>query len=202
MKLNKLFIPLLIIGLFAYKSNAQTDNAEVDVTVFESVLSTASWANFKYKDQLALAKKGDQKALTALLDFSGTVDGRAALDHSVTLLELIVSTGDNAFSLAVKSSKAKLKSILLDRLQLAQGRTKKEELRQPMHAWAPMTWAALNNKVYVPAGQAKGLGDTGHKQSTTTDITCDHKSPDKQQPIDTRSENPDVQVITKPKGKE
>jgi hypothetical protein len=139
---------LLIAGLaFGLTGNsvwAQTKEPETDVTVSESVLNTAVWAGFKYQEELVKAKKGDYNATFKLMDFSGTVDGRTALEHSVTLLELIVSGGDEPFALAVQKTKPKLRTVLLDRLQLAQGRTKKEELRNPMKDWAPKTWAALN----------------------------------------------------------
>ena len=147
-------VKYFVVALFAFvfttqSSSAQATNSEVDVQVFESVLSTATWANFKYIDHLAMAKRGDIKATFELLRFSGTVDGTAALDHSVTLLELIASAGDQPFGEALNQAKPKLKSVLLDRLQLAQGRTKKEELRKPLAEWAPATWDVLNGKPFV-----------------------------------------------------
>jgi hypothetical protein len=145
----------LAIALFSFCLStqslvAQNNNTDVDVTVFESVLSTAGWANFKYTDQLSLAKQGDYKATLKLLEFSGTVDGKAALDHSVTLLELILSGGDLPFAAAVNMAKPKLKTVLLDRLQLAQGRTKKLELQKPLSEWAPTTWEVLNGQPFAP----------------------------------------------------
>ena len=149
MKFKYLVLALLAICFASQTSLAQKNNAEVDVTVFESVLSTASWASFKYMDQLANAKQGNTNATLKLLEFSGTVDGKEALDHSVTLLELIWSAGDESFAKAVSLAKPKLKSVLLERLQLAQGRTKKEALRKPMAEWAPKTWDVLNGKPFV-----------------------------------------------------
>jgi hypothetical protein len=65
-------------------------------------------------------------------------------------LELIASDGDNPFAGALFLSKPKLRSVILDRLQLAQGRTKKEALRKPMSEWAPNTWDVLHGKPYAP----------------------------------------------------
>jgi hypothetical protein len=157
MKVKYFILALLSICFWQQNAVAQTPNAEADVTVSESVLKTASWANFKYLDQLAMAKRGDVKAALKLMQFSGTVDGVEALDHSVTLLELIVSGGDQVFAEAANQAKPKLKSVLLDRLQLAQGRTKKVELREPMSAWAPSTWDVLNGKPFVKQISAEAL---------------------------------------------
>ncbi len=132
------------------QSKKQEKPAEPDVTVFEPVLATAKWANFKYEEHLAAAKKGDHKEILKLLEFSGTVDGVEALNHSVTLLELVKVGGDIPFAAAVNMSKATLKKVLLERLQLAQGRTKKTELQKPMAEWAPTTWDVLNGKIFDP----------------------------------------------------
>jgi hypothetical protein len=150
MNANFLAIALCFFCCTTQSLVAQNNNTDVDVTVFESVLSTAGWANFKYVDQLSQAKQGDYKATLKLLEFSGTVDGIAALDHSVTLLELLLSGGDLPFAAAVNMAKPKLKSVLLDRLQLAQARTQKVELRKPIAEWAPTTWAVLHGEPFAP----------------------------------------------------
>jgi hypothetical protein len=40
---------------------------------------------------------------------------------------------------------------MLERLPLAQGRTKVETLKKPLSEWAPLTWAVLNGQPYEPA---------------------------------------------------
>lgn len=150
MKGKHLLIAILSLCFFAPALNAQKSSTEPEITVFESVLSTASWAGFKYQEQLGKAKAGDHKAMMQLLEFSGTVDGRAALDHSVTLLELLGTGTDLTFAAALHMEKPNLKKVLLDRLQLAQSRTQKENLRKPISEWAPNTWDVLHGKPYAP----------------------------------------------------
>lgn len=150
MKFQHLIFAILTLGLFSLPAMAQDAKKDQDVTVFESVLATADWANFKYMDELKLAKKGDYDATLKLLKFCGTVDGKAALDHSVTLLELL-SGQDVAFASALVIGKnPKLNTVILDRLQLAQGRTTKETLHQPIKDWAPITWDVLHGAAYTP----------------------------------------------------
>jgi hypothetical protein len=164
MKGKHLLIAILSLCFFAPTLHAQKGTAAPEITVFESVLSTASWANFKYQDQLGKAKAGDHKAMMQLLEFSGTVDGRAALDHSVTLLELLGAGTDLTFAGALHMEKPNLKKILLDRLQLAQSRTQKENLRKPIAEWAPNTWEVLHGKPYAPKnGGDLSMDPTGAK---------------------------------------
>lgn len=120
-----------------------------DVEISGSVLKTAEWAGFKYKETLEKVIAGDQKATKDFLEFSGTVDGTEALQHAVTCLELIPLAGDEKIGSIIYILKPKLKSVLLDRFQLAQGRTKKTELLKPMQEWAPLTWKALNGERVV-----------------------------------------------------
>ncbi len=150
MKLKHFLLAILASCFLLQSINAQTDNQEQDISVFESVLTIAEWAKFPYKDNLLAAKMGDFKATLKLLEFSGTVEGVAELEHSVTLLELLASGGDVIFAAAVNQAKPKLKSVLLQRLQLAQGRTLNENLREPIAKWAPITWAVLNGKAFEP----------------------------------------------------
>ncbi len=117
---------------------------EVNIEVSDNVVKVADWANFRYREVLASAKTGDQSAIQKFLEFSGTVDGVDALNHAVSCLELIAAASDFPFSMACVSLKPKLKKVLLERLMLAQVRTKKIELRDSLTHWAPSTWAVLN----------------------------------------------------------
>lgn len=130
-------------------SNAQSDK-KLDIEVSSAVLKTAEWANFKYMENLNLAKSGDKKAIKAFLEFSGTVDGIESLEHATTCIELIPYASDMNIGAVISSLKPKLQKVLLERFVLAQGRTKKEALRKPLQEWAPLCWKALNGeKVYA-----------------------------------------------------
>lgn len=136
----------LLVVPFLNAGCQNTASAEKDVTVSPNVLKTAEWAGFKYMDVLKQAKTRDMKAIGQFLDFHGTVDGVDALDHAVTCLELIPVAGDFEVATAIQRGKPKLREVLLERLVLAQGRTKKTELQQPLAQWAPDVWAALNGQ--------------------------------------------------------
>lgn len=116
----------------------------VHIEVSENVVKVADWANFKYREVLSAAKAGDQSAIKKFLEFSGTVDGVDALNHAVSCLELIAAASDFPFSMACVSLKPKLKKVLIERLMMAQVRTKKTDLRDSLTHWAPSTWAVLN----------------------------------------------------------
>jgi hypothetical protein len=118
-----------------------------EVEIFQSVLKVADVAKFKYMDAMASAKAGDVSSMQKLLDFNRVVEGVDALNHAVTCLELIPVAGDHIFGTAVYLCPPKLKEVLLERLMLAQGRTKKLYLRQPLANWAPSTWSYLNMRV-------------------------------------------------------
>ena len=118
----------------------------MDVSISSGVLKTAEWANFKYMENLDLAQSGDQKGIKAMLEFTGTVDGIEALEHATTCIELILLATDEKVGSVISSLKPKLKTVLLDRFQMAQGLTEKEDLRKPLLAWAPLTWKALNGE--------------------------------------------------------
>ncbi|MBL7827775.1 MAG: hypothetical protein JNJ57_14185 [Saprospiraceae bacterium] len=147
MKIQRFGMATFTAMLLSFQLFAQTHK----VSVSPSVLDVAKWAGFEYQKHVDLAKSGDFKAVTELLDFSGTVDGVDALDHAVTCLELIPYASDLTFAAALNKAKPKLKSVLLERFQLAQGRSKTESFRSPMATWAPNTWAALNGKPFQPA---------------------------------------------------
>lgn len=118
-----------------------------DIEVSGAVLATAEWANFKYMDKVNAAKKRDHRALKELFEFSGTVDGKEATQHAVTLLELIPFVTDDLYGTIISSMvKPKLKTVMLERIQKAQELTKKEDHQKPLQEWAPMTWKALNGE--------------------------------------------------------
>ena len=117
-----------------------------EVQLFQNVLKMADLASFKYTDAIAKAKAGDAVSIYKLLDFHRVVDGVDALNHAVSCLELIPLAGDRPFAEGVSRCPPALKKVVLDRLILAQGRTKKTFLRQNMTQWAPFSWAYLNGQ--------------------------------------------------------
>lgn len=145
---NKIFsflIALLVAGSFqACAQNASKDSA--DIAVSEGVLKLAEWAKFDYMGQLSKAKTGDTEAIKALIGFHSIADGVDGLNHAVTCLELIPVAGDAVFASAAPVFKPGLKKLLLERLMLAQARTRKEELRKSMTDWAPITYAVLTDQ--------------------------------------------------------
>jgi hypothetical protein len=123
-----------------------------DVEVFQSVVKLADQLGYKYSDMLSKAKTGDAAAIFQMLDFHRIVEGKDALNHAVTCLEILPLAGDDAFASAVTMCKPKLVQVLLERIMLAQGRSKKTFLRQGMGAWAPTTWAILNGQAPPNSG--------------------------------------------------
>jgi hypothetical protein len=131
-----------------------------DIEVSGAVLATAEWANFKYMDKLEAAKKRDHRALKELFEFSGTVDGKEAIQHTTTLLELIPFVTDDLNGTIISNTlKPKLKTVLLERFQKAQELTKKEDLQKPLETWAPMTWRALNGEKVMCSSCLKEGGE-------------------------------------------
>ncbi len=131
---------------------------KMDIDISSEVLKTADWAAFKYMEKIDLAQSGDQKAIKDLLEFSAVVDGVEALQHATTCLELIPFTTDEKMGAVIYIVKPKLREALLERFQLAQGRTKKEEMRKPLQEWAPLTWKALHGeKVVCSSCMSQGL---------------------------------------------
>lgn len=143
------------------------------MAISEGVLKLADWAAFKYKDVLTRALGGDVAAIKEFVEFHAVADGRDGLNHGVTCLELIFVVGDEVFTSGILMCKPKLKELLLERLVLAQGRSKSEALKQSMTEWAPYTWAVLNN-LPVPSNEsleekqnAAGQPQSGLKLRTT-----------------------------------
>lgn len=122
------------------------------VYVSKSVLKTAEWANFKYKEVLDKSIAGDIQALTSFFKFNSAVDGVEAIDHNITCLELIPLATDDKVATALLATNHRLRKLVMDRLVLAQGKTQKTELKKPLESWAPKTWAIISNKP-LPAPQ-------------------------------------------------
>jgi hypothetical protein len=123
-------------------STKSTDTVEVS----QSVLKTAEWAGFDYKGTLDKALGGDAIAIQDFLKFHSVVDGVEGINHGVSCLEMNPIVGDETFASACLNINPKLHKIVLERLVLAQGRTKKEDLRKSLTDWAPLTWSVLNGK--------------------------------------------------------
>lgn len=160
--MRPIFVPIHYLNLFPMKSSSlytcilalflplaawAQQAKKADIEVSPAVLQTAEWAKFKYKENLEAAKTGDSKALRALFEFSGTVDGAEALQHTTTCLELLTVIPDDLMGAVISSLKPKLKTVLLERFPLAQGQTKKTELHKPLSEFAPNTWKALNGAI-------------------------------------------------------
>lgn len=159
-----LFLAILASLLSPTLLNAQK-NQKLDVEISGSVLKTAEWAGFKYKETLEKVAAGDQQATKDFFEFSGTVDGTEALQHAVTCIELIPLAGDEKIGSIISILKPKLKKVMLDRFQLAQGRTKKTELLKPMQEWAPLTWKALNGEQVLCSSCNQNAGSLSSKPS-------------------------------------
>lgn len=148
-----------------------------DVEVFQSVVKLADQLGYKYTDMLAKAKTGDATAIYQMLDFHRIVEGKDALNHAVTCLEILPLAGDDAFASAVVRCKPKLVQVVLDRLVLAQGRSKKTFLRQGMGAWAPTTWAVLNGQ----APPSKTAANTPNQEAPAPSSIPTDATPQKKQ---------------------
>ncbi|MCC6414202.1 MAG: hypothetical protein IT270_21550 [Saprospiraceae bacterium] len=148
-------LALIVLPFVPVSSQTPVENSG-PVEVSPSVLKTAEWAGFDYKGTLDKALAGEPIAIQNFIKFHAVVDGSEGIKHGVTCLELIPIVGDQAFAIASLNVNPKLHKLLLDRLMLAQGRTKKEALRQSMTNWAPLTWSVINGKgfpVYEVEGQ-------------------------------------------------
>lgn len=138
-----------------------------DIVVAESLLKFSEQMKFKYMDVLQKAIAGDRTSIKALLEYHGTTDGKDAINHAVTCLELILVANDENYAYAAKYLKPNLKKLLLDRFVIAQGRTQKTGLLKPMKDWAPMTWASLNG-LPIPGECSMGDEYQQNEDGTTT----------------------------------
>lgn len=134
----------LIASPLAHVGCQNSMEASGTVEVFSAVLKTAEWSGFNYKGTLDKALTGDAAAIQNFIKFHSVVDGVDGINHGVSCLETIPIVGDEAFASACLNVNIKLHKIVLDRLVLAQGRTKKEGLRKSLTDWAPLTWSVLN----------------------------------------------------------
>ncbi|MCC7246061.1 MAG: hypothetical protein IT269_10300 [Saprospiraceae bacterium] len=140
---------LLVTGFMATLSAQEMTPPSMPkhkISIGDGMQRQAQWAKFDYTDVLERAKKGEYKAIKDFLEFSAVVDGVDALDHAVTCIELLQYASDYRYSSVLQILKPNLRNVLKDRFQLAQGRTKVEELSKPMAQWAPMSWAILNDQ--------------------------------------------------------
>jgi len=145
MKKSMVLILLVCIAApFTRVFSQNTTEGSPKVSVFPGVLKAAEWAGFDYNGTLNKALTGDYYAVQKLLDFHTVVDGANGINHGVTCLEIIPIIGDELFATGCSYMKPKLQKTALDRIILGQGRTQKEELRQSLTNWAPLTWSVLN----------------------------------------------------------
>ena len=150
--MKKTFFTALVL---VFAATAQSLWAQNDVFVSKSVLKTAEWAGVKYKDLVKRAASGNTTSIQELFDFARYVDGSEALDHAVTCLEGIPAATDEKVARTIFSLSPNLKKTNLERIQLAQGRTKKANLQKPMQTWAPLTWEVLNGRG-LPSAESTG----------------------------------------------
>jgi hypothetical protein len=148
------FIALFLLApalLFAQKNNkpAKNEPAPPPVAISQEVLLTAEWAKYDYAEKVKKAHAGDVLALKSLFEFNNSVEGKEAILHGVTCLELIPSIPGDQAGAMITGLKPKLKPILLERLQEAQKKTQKEDLKKPITDWAPLVWKALNGERVV-----------------------------------------------------
>jgi hypothetical protein len=144
--MKSLFRTLICLCLLSPVMVQAQEVKNEDIQVFPAVVKTAEWANFKYMDVFNKAKSGDPRSIIQFLEFNSVVDGTEGLQHATTCLEMLPLLIDDLVGSGISGMKPKMKSLLLSRLQLAQGRTKKEALLKPIQEWAPFTWKALNGE--------------------------------------------------------
>jgi len=144
-----------------------------EVEIFQNVSKTADLVNIKYKDLVANAQSGDAGSMHKLLDFHRIVDGADGLNHAVTCLEILPLMGDASFASAVALCQPKLKKLILDRLVLAQGRTKKTFLRQSLTNIAPLTWEQLTGEKKEQKPAAENIPQPSTKIPAATTSPAD-----------------------------
>lgn len=155
--------------------------AKADIEISSAVLKTAEWAGFPYMETIDKAQSGDIDAIRKFFEFSGTVDGVEALQHAVTCLELSALLADDRVGWAITRLKPRLKTVLLERFQIAQSRTKKEALHKPMQQWAPGIWKALNGEEVLCHSCSEG-GSISKPDAAKAEMKAMKDSQSKQQP--------------------
>lgn len=146
-----------------------------EVETFQNVIKTADLIKVQYKELVANAKTGETNSMYKLLDFHRIVDGVDGLNHAVTCLEILPLMGDASFASAVSLCQPKLKKLIVERLILAQGRTKKTFLRQSLTNIAPLTWEQLTGEKKEQAPAADNI------PQPSTKIPAATTSPDSKQ---------------------
>ncbi len=140
-KITSIFIVLAFVASYCKP-------IEAEVTVFDNVVKSAKEQKFDYVAMLEKARKGDEKAIKEFFDFSRFADGLDGFDHATTCLELMPKANDVNVAKACSGMKPSLKRMLLERLAIAQSRTKKPELQSPpFEQQFPLTFAVLNEGV-------------------------------------------------------
>jgi hypothetical protein len=135
---------ILFLGLLALTFSAARAQKAAAPQVSEAVLKTAGLVKFPYKETLAKARKGDLMATREFMEFHRVVDGVEAIQHGLTCLELIPHAGDDIVAQALTTARPRMRQVILERLQLAQVRTRQEALKRPMSEWAPQTQTVLS----------------------------------------------------------
>lgn len=138
-------LTLLVLGAAACQQNQVTTNSNMSgIDVPPSVLKVAKDYQIDYQSILNRALKNDPTGLSDLLDFHRYAENVDGVQHGVVCLEIIPVVGDASFAEACKRINANRRKVVLDRLLLAQEKTSKADLKQPIQQWAPETWAALS----------------------------------------------------------
>lgn len=144
--MNKSFISFCaILGLCFFAPMGC--KVEPEITVSDDVLKTAKVVGVDYLPLLEKAKTGDVDAIRTFFEFHRFADGLDGFEHGQTCLELIPFAQDGNVGQACINFKPGMKKLILERLVLAQTRTKKEELKQPLINWANTTYTALSAPV-------------------------------------------------------
>jgi hypothetical protein len=116
---------------------------EPEITVSDDVLKTAKVMGVDYLPLLEKAKTGDVDAIRTFFEFHRFADGLDGFAHGQTCLELIPFAQDDKVAAGCANFKPGMKKLILERLVLAQTRTNKEELKQPLMSWAHATYTVL-----------------------------------------------------------
>lgn len=176
---NLLFIFSVCAIAPVFNAGCQSVSVNPEIEVSNAVLKTAETFDFKYMDVLAKAKTGNTQSIQEFIRFNKYVDEMEGINHGLSCLELIPFATDTKFAAACKLSSVNLRKLLAERLQQAQGKTKKEDLRKPLKDWAPLTYAALNTVENTPDPNAK-LNDPSMqnvKKAGTTEQPAEQAKP-------------------------
>ena len=135
---------------------------EPEITVSDNVLKTAKVVGVEYLPLLEKAKTGDVSAIRSFFEFHRFADGLEGFEHGQTCLELIPFAQDDKVAQACSNFRPGMKKLIFERLVLAQARTQKEELKQPLINWANATYTALYAPVAVKPMSNDSIGADGN----------------------------------------